>query len=227
MYASTDNESKIPNLEWPYWLKAYNPSWAHGLTHPTTFPEKNTFLRWIRPLVFVKSVRAVAINADMLNSQTSATSRQSNPSGGQSAKPRQLLMGHSVSEAVLTFRSTADHCGMRTSNAKISKTALNPKIASNTPTMASLTLTEWELGLVAGGWTAADPAGEGCEPIVSKVEFGWSFVATWCRGAVRAHVVSYWCCEELGRAWIFVVLDFAPTLEDLSRSIGFRRDLVR
>nr|CAD1824776.1 unnamed protein product [Ananas comosus var. bracteatus] len=62
-------------------LKAYNPSWAHGLTLATTFPEKSTLLRWIRPLVFVKCVRAVAIDADMLKSQTSATSRQSNPSG--------------------------------------------------------------------------------------------------------------------------------------------------
>nr|CAD1836016.1 unnamed protein product [Ananas comosus var. bracteatus] len=50
---------------------------------------------------------------------------------------------------------------------------------------------------------------------------------TWCRGAVRAHVSSSWCCKELGRAWIFVVLDVAPTLEDLARSIGLPRDLAR
>nr|CAD1840592.1 unnamed protein product [Ananas comosus var. bracteatus] len=47
----------------------------------TTFPEKNTLLRGINPLVYVKCTRAVAINADMINSQTSATSRQSPPLG--------------------------------------------------------------------------------------------------------------------------------------------------
>nr|CAD1825882.1 unnamed protein product [Ananas comosus var. bracteatus] len=135
MYASTDNESKVPiwnsRIETSHFgpqhlrLKAYNPSWAHGLAHPTTFLEKNTFLRWIRPLVFVKCVRAVAIDANMLNSQTSATSRQSNPSGateGYSAEPRHPLLGFSLPEAVLTFRSTAGYCGTRTSDAEISKT---------------------------------------------------------------------------------------------------------
>nr|CAD1844225.1 unnamed protein product [Ananas comosus var. bracteatus] len=45
----------------------------------TTFSEKNTLLRGINPLVYVKCTRAVAINADMINSQLSAISRQSPP----------------------------------------------------------------------------------------------------------------------------------------------------